>query len=70
MVYACFEHPRSSWRWFLTEYDGTQTAFGLVAGFEMELGYFDLAELAEVGCELVNGWIPTPLSRVKAKLNP
>ena len=40
--------PYSNWTWYLTEWDAeTGTCFGLVDGFEVELGYFDLTELAE-----------------------
>ena len=40
--------PYSNWTWFITEWDPqTGTCFGLVEGFETELGYFDLTELAE-----------------------
>ena len=40
--------PYSGWRWYITEWDpDTGLCFGLVEGFEMELGYFDLTELAE-----------------------
>ena len=40
--------PYSGWRWYITEYDAeTGLCFGLVEGFEVELGYFDLTELAE-----------------------
>jgi hypothetical protein len=35
----------NDWRWFATEFDGLDTFFGLVQGFEIELGYFSLAEL-------------------------
>ncbi len=41
--------PYAGWRWYITEWDSeTGTCFGLVEGFETELGYFDLTELAEV----------------------
>ena len=41
--------PYNGWTWYITEYDAeTGLCFGLVEGFEMELGYFDLSELAEV----------------------
>ena len=41
--------PYTGWRWFITEWDAeTGTCFGLVQGFEEELGYFDLTELSEV----------------------
>ena len=36
-------------RWCVTEWDAeTGRCFGLVEGFETELGYFHLTELAEV----------------------
>ena len=38
----------TGWRWYITEWDAeTGTCFGLVEGFESEIGYFDLTELAE-----------------------
>ena len=41
--------PYSNWTWYITEWDAeTGTCFGLVEGFEVELGYFDLTELSEV----------------------
>lgn len=41
-----FFHPMSSWTWYASEYDPTDGLFfGLVNGFESELGYFSLAEL-------------------------
>ena len=40
--------PYTGWRWYITEWDpATETCFGLVEGFETELGYFDLTALAE-----------------------
>ena len=40
--------PFSNWTWYITEMDPeTGTCFGLVQGFETEVGYFDLTELAE-----------------------
>ena len=40
--------PYTGWRWYVTEWDPeTGLCFGLVEGFEVELGYFDLTELAE-----------------------
>lgn len=35
----------SGWYWFVTEYHENGIAFGLVKGFEIEWGYFDLKEL-------------------------
>lgn len=38
----------SEYRWYATEFDGEDTFFGLVAGFNTELGYFSLSELLSV----------------------
>ena len=40
-----FFTPDSSWTWFATEFDGEDLFFGLVDGFEKEIGYFSLSEL-------------------------
>ena len=43
-----FFSPYTGWRWYATEFDGEDTFFGLVEGFETELGYFSLQELESV----------------------
>lgn len=43
--------PFSGWDWYGTEFDGEDTFFGLVRGFETELGYFSLRELSEAVIE-------------------
>ena len=43
-----FFTPDSNWSWYASEFDGQDTFFGLVDGFEIELGYFSLAELKQV----------------------
>ena len=41
--------PYVGWRWYITEWNPrTGRCFGLVEGFETEIGYFDLTELSEV----------------------
>ena len=41
-----FFTPDSNWTWYATEYDPIERIFfGLVDGFEKELGYFSLDEL-------------------------
>lgn len=42
-----FFSPDSNWSWFATEFDGKDTFFGFVQGFENEWGYFTLNELTE-----------------------
>lgn len=40
--------PWGSWTWYAVEFDGKDTFFGLVDGFELEWGYFSLSELQSV----------------------
>jgi len=46
-AYVKYFTPDSNWTWYATEFDGEDTFFGLVDGFERELGYFSLGELRE-----------------------
>jgi hypothetical protein len=48
IVRVKFFHPLSSFRWYVTEFDGEDLLFGLVQGLEEELGYFSLSELESV----------------------
>lgn len=43
-----FFTPWANWTWYATEFDGEDLFFGLVDGFEKELGYFSLTELESV----------------------
>ncbi len=47
IAYVKFFTPDSNWSFFATEFDGEDTFFGLVEGFEKELGYFSLNELQQ-----------------------
>ncbi len=47
IVRVKFFTPWSDWTWFATEFDGEDTFFGLVRGYEEELGYFSLKELED-----------------------
>ena len=41
--------PDSNWTWYISEYSPTSgECFGLVDGFERELGYFNLRELESI----------------------
>ncbi len=42
-----FFTPSGNWTWYASEFDGNDTFFGLVSGFEVELGYFSWSELEE-----------------------
>jgi len=43
-----FFTPDSNWTWYATEFDGEDLFFGLVDGFEKEIGYFRFSELKSV----------------------
>jgi hypothetical protein len=43
-----FFTPDSDWTWYASEFDGEDTFFGLVSGFEVEFGNFSLSELQQV----------------------
>ena len=47
-VHIKFFDPSGSWTWYATDFDGKDIFFGLVDGFEKELGYFSLNELQSV----------------------
>jgi hypothetical protein len=73
IAYVHFHSPYSGWDWYATEFDpDTGVFFGLVKGFESELGYFTLAELENAafdnGLPLVErdlDWPATPLRVVR-----
>lgn len=67
-----------SWDWWATEYDpGRRTFFGLVKGFEVELGYFSLDEMEALSCDVrpLGGierdlyWTPKSLAEIRRKIN-
>jgi len=74
-VWVKFFCPWSNWTWYATEYDGEDTFFGLVVGFETELGYFSLAEIQEVtgplGLKIERDiyFKPKPLSEITKSLS-
>ena len=65
----------SNWTWYITEWEAeTGLCFGLVEGFETELGYFSLDELAEVtvfgGVPAVDRdlyWEPKTLGEIRGR---
>ncbi len=69
--------PDSQWSWYLTEFDpATRTCFGLVQGFDTELGYFSLDEIEQargpLGLRVERDlyFEPTPLSEINRDLAP
>ena len=67
--------PYTGWGWYITEWDPeTGLCFGLVEGFESELGYFDLIELAEAtvfgsvpAVERDLYWVPKTLGEIRGQ---
>lgn len=65
--------PNYHWTWYITQYDGEDLCFGLVAGAVAELGYFRLSELqaarGKLGCrsERDRFFQQCPLSEVVSK---
>ncbi len=79
-VMVKFFDPTGSWTWYAIEgeaEDDEFTFYGLVDGFESELGYFTLRDLetAKEGLVGLKGlpierdihWEPRPLSQVRAR---
>jgi len=71
VVRVKFFDPCGSWSWFGIEFDGEDLFFGLVHGFEKELGYFNLSELKShkgplgIGIERDKWFKPCKLSEIK-----
>ena len=68
LVYVRLYEPFSGWEWYLYEFDGQDIAFGLVNGYEVELGYISMSELAQINSVRVirdTDFIPQPLSQVR-----
>lgn len=69
---AKFFHPCSNWTWYVIEFDGKDTCWGLVSGHEAEFGYFSLSELSKVqypaGISIERDifFRPTPISELAA----
>ena len=68
-----FFTPTSNWTWYAVEFDGNDTFFGYVEGFEDEWGYFSLRELSDVkgpmgvGIERDKYWEPIKFGDYIAK---
>lgn len=58
LAQAKFFTPDAQWTWYASEFDGDDIFFGLVIGWEIELGYFSLGEL-----QTVRGPLRLPIER-------
>ncbi len=56
LVVCKFFYPDFGWTWYAIEFDGRDVFYGLVDGFEKELGSFSLTELRQnhgsLGCPI------------------
>ena len=58
MARVKFFTPDSSWTWYASEFDGDDTFYGVVDGFDVEFGTFSLREL-----QSVRGALGLPIER-------
>ena len=65
IAYIKFFALFSDWTWYATEFDGEDIFFGLVRGFEQELGYFSLSELESWGYMVERDLYFTPTTLYK-----
>ncbi len=58
-AYVKFFTPDANWTWYCCEYNSEEELFfGLVDGFEKEIGYFSLSEL-----QSIRGGLGLPIER-------
>lgn len=71
VAYVKIFDPTGSRAWYLTEWDGTDQAFGLMVGHDTELGYTSLSEMSTVtggmgiGLEIDTHFKPTTLREIR-----
>lgn len=73
-VYVHYFSCVNGWDWWLLEFDGTDEAFGLVEGYDDELGYFSIKEMEELNRQMGFAAVerdehfePKPLSAVRGR---
>jgi len=74
IVVAKFFHPFSQWTWYATSFDEEEGLFfGLVDGFEAELGYFSLEEFSAkpmgIPFERDRHWTERPLKEIQSQIS-
>lgn len=58
IAYVKLFTPDANWSWYVAEFDGEDTCYGLVDGLEKEIGYFSISEI-----EKVRGRLGLPVER-------
>jgi hypothetical protein len=70
---AVLHYFTGSWDWYITEKDvdndgkGQIQAFGMVNGYECEMGYISIKEITRARAELDLHWTPCTLRQIKEK---
>ena len=76
VAHVKFFTPDGNWTWYVTEFDGQDMLFGLIDGFDKELGYISLSELQSVrgplGLPIERDmyWTPKTLGEIAPELYP
>jgi len=71
MAYVKIFDPCGSMTWYITEWDGTDQAFGLMCGHDNELGYSSIDDMANVAgrmgisLEIDTHFKPTTLREIR-----
>jgi Protein of unknown function (DUF2958) len=66
IAYLKYTNTQTGWIWYVTEFNGEDTFFGLVQGFKEELGYFSLSELMLNDVQRDLNFTPTPVSQLRS----
>lgn len=72
IAYVKYFDILGSWSWYATEYDPQDKIFfGLVDGFEVELGYFSLAEFESMGFRIERDMYfkPKTLKEIRSQID-
>lgn len=68
IVHAKLQALKLDWEWYIMESDGEGLFFGLVKGFETEMGYFSLDEIALAGIFVDTSFSPCTIEELKQEL--
>lgn len=69
-VYVHYFSCVNGWDWWLLEFDGTDEAFGLVEGYDDELGYFSIKEMEELNRQMGFAAVGATSTSSRSRLAP
>jgi hypothetical protein len=62
-------HPELGWSWYIMEYDPDENlAFGLVDGYETELGYISFDELTKIRVLRDTDFEPIKIGKIREQI--